>query len=203
MPSHPNILVMTKELVAEFFKDVEERSPNLINGKVLLCLMKLAYFCGLKKQELIALRIKDVQMANGEILHEVTLKHGDIALKENVRTLLREHIQHLKMSGYQVSRNFPLFPRKLIKNPARGFKRVSDWRYNERTLQRDLRRLRDKIPHINVLDTLRWAGIFHYYESLRSTNQSMDSIGETSRFARFNRNYFERIIRYRWYRYRP
>jgi len=203
MPSHRYILVMTKELVNEFFKDVEERSPNLINGKVLLSLLKLAYFCGLKKQELIALRIKDVQMANGEILHEVTLEHGDIALKENVRTLLREHIQHLKMSGYQVSRNSPLFPRKLIKNPARGFKRVSDWRYNERTLQRDLRRLREKIPRINVLDTLRWAGIFHYYESLKSNNLPLDCIGEASRFARFDRNYFQRIVRYKWCRYYP
>ena len=203
MPSHPHILVMTKELVAEFFKDVEERFPNLINGKVLLCLMKLAYFCGLKKRELIALRIKDVQMRDGGILHEVPLKNGNIALKEDVKILLREHIQHLKMSGYQVSRNSPLFPRKLIKNPTRGFKRASDWRYNERTLQRDLRRLRQKIPSINVLDSLRWAGIFHYYESLKSNNKSLDCIGEASRFARFDRAYFQRIIKYKWYRYYP
>ena len=203
MPSHPYILVMSKGLVSEFFTDVEERSFNLINGKVLLCLLKLAYFCGLKKRELITLRIKDVQMPNGEILHEIILKNGNIILKEDVRALLQEHIKYLKTSGYRVSPNSLLFPRKLIRKPARGSKKVSDWKYNGRTLQRDLRRLRQKISSINVLDTLRWAGIFHYYESLRSNNQSMDSIGETSRFARLDRNYLERIIRYRWYRYCP
>lgn len=193
------IIVLSEDFVSDFFREVENNPPSLINGRVLLCLMKLAYFCGLKKSELINLRIKDTQSLNGEILYELTLKKGNVTLAGNVRSLLQEHIEYLKNNGYPLSRNSPLFPRKLLKRSTKG-RGVGAQKYNGRTLQRDLIKISREIPSHNVLDSLRWAGIFHYYESLKSQGGSSDFIGETARFARFDREYFERIIKYHWYR---
>lgn len=201
MPPYRYIPVMKRELVSEFFEELERNSSSFVNGRVLLCLMKLAYYCGLKKRELIGLRIKNVQRPSGEILDEIKLKDGNVALGNDIKNFLQEHIEYLRTSGYQVLRNSPLFPRKLAKRPPRGSGRANGHKYRGRTLQRDLRKFRRRVPSWNILDTLRWAGIFHYYDSLKSKANSSDCVCETARFARFDRKYFERIIKYKWYRY--
>ena len=166
----------SKNEIDALFNLVENYKKFCIDGKVLATLMKLAYFCALKKGELIGLNIKDIRDGSGKIVGEVEIEGKKFKFDSNTKGVLVEHLKHLKDNAYKKTLNSPVFPSKNRK------------RYCERKLNRHLERIwfnniKDLKSRIHLRE-VRQAGICHFYESLKPKGlRPLQCVEETKKFA--------------------
>lgn len=109
---------MADDTLEKIAKVEAHRSPYR-DGKVLATALKLAYFAGMNRGEILSLQIKDILDTKGAIVTEIkscakivdgkTLK---LILTDDVRAILAEYLLYLKKNGYPVNRSALLFPQK-------------------------------------------------------------------------------------------
>jgi hypothetical protein len=172
---------------------METYASRYSDGKTLACLARLAYFCGLKKGELLSLTIADVKKGAGGTAC-LAIGNSNIPIDDNLKGLLWDHRKHLKGRGYQVSPTCPLFP-AAIKKTTRAGGPVGGKKYPSRKLQRDLEKAAPEIKSNNILDHVRQAGICDFYAEASKTKNPEESLEAAMKFARCQtEKYIRRII---------
>jgi hypothetical protein len=110
---------------------VEKFRGPYVDGRVLATALKLVYFTGMRRKEIISLTIGDVLNAKKQIVDEIKScektidnKTFKLLLPNNVKAILREYLVYLKKNGYCIDPLAPVFPQK---NGAKyGFKKLRE-----------------------------------------------------------------------------
>ena len=156
--------------VFAIFNAVEQYKKTGIDGKVLSVLLQVAYWCALKKGELLALRIKDVFDVDGKPLKQINVP-------DELNSALKKYWKYLEsFPKYKTGRLSPLFP-----DPRIGTS------YNDRKFNRHIKKLCREHRNISIIkiEKLRQAGICSHYESLKESGYAPDDcLQKTVRFAR-------------------
>lgn len=181
----PNFL--SDQQVMNFIHKIEASGDPYIDSEVLSTALKLAYLCGIKKAEIIALCIMDVRDTQGHILNEIAAcsktingQRVRLLLSDPVKQILRDHLKHLRKYQYSLARKAPLFPQKNKRS------------YSESTLQEHLEKFRQ--PGVR-LEKIRHAGIFRVYMALSASVVYTEiRLKRTAEYARTSKRYIERLI---------
>jgi len=147
------------------YEEIKNYNTSSIDGTVIANMLHFAYLCPcFKENELIELRIGDIQYQDGHVA-EVTIKDGNGNIMNEAITdrggnfaknFIREHVEYLRSKGYRITENSPLFPGK------KGAK------YNQRTLQRHFQKLRKKFRNDDItIDYERHEAICNRYVELK------------------------------------
>ena len=182
-----NLTAISQEDVFELFRRAQVIDSDTVDGVVLLSIMQLVYYCGLKRGEILSLKIKDITDGSGEIREDIRLGKTSMQLSPEVRTMLATYVGYLKKKGYPTTKTAWLFP--MSRRP--GIKQTQDARM--RKLHRDMKRISTSGPD-NLLEKVRQAGIRNFYDSLPSTTKLEDRIRAASRFARCQEKYLINIL---------
>jgi integrase len=176
------------DIMALIHRIETSRHPKL-DPKVLTTVVKLAYLTGLKKSEIISLRIGDVMDAQGNIFNEIPAcektierRRVKLLLSDPVKQILRDHRRHLKKYQYSLARNAPLFPQK-DKSP-----------YSESTLGRHLKKFYP--PGDCRLEKIRQAGMHRVLRELTSKGITDTDIrlARAAEYARTTKKNIDRLI---------
>jgi hypothetical protein len=181
-----NLTAISQEDVFELFRRAQVIDSDTVDGVVLLRIIELVYFCGLKRGEILSLKIRDVMDETGEIRQDINLG-DDVQLPADIRTMLTTYIDYLKKKGYPATKTAWLFP--MSRRP--GVKQTQDARM--RKLHRDMKRIAASGPD-NLLEKVRQAGIRNFYDSLPSTMTQEERLQAASRFARCQEKYLINIL---------
>jgi len=178
----------SKNEIDSLFNLVKKYKKFSIDGKVLATLMKLAYFCALKKGELIGLNVKDIRDRSEKIVDELVIEGEIFIFDSKTKEILVGHLEHLEDNAYKTTRSSPLFSSKNRK------------RYCERKLNRDMVRIyADNIRDLRSrlhLEKIRQAGICHFYESLKSKGiRPLQCIKKTKEFSHCDELNLENILK--------
>jgi hypothetical protein len=179
---NPLKTLLSQNSLQDLFRRMETYSSRYSDGKMLACLARLAYFCGLKKGELLSLRIVDVIKAEGGTV-QLAVGKSKIPIHNSLQGLLQEYLKYLKGKGYQLSRTSPLFPAPIKKTIKAGGP-VAGEKYPPWKLQRDLKKAAPEIKGHNILDHLRQAGIYDFYAEISKTKNAQESLEAAMKFAR-------------------
>jgi hypothetical protein len=182
-----NLTAISKEDVLELFRQAQENKSERVDGVVLLRIIELVYFCGLKRGEILSLKIKDVMDERGDIRNDINLGKVAMQLPADIRAMLATYIDYLNKKGYPATKTAWLFP--MSRRP--GVKQTQDARM--RKLHRDMKIISTSGPD-NLLEKVRQAGIRNFYDSLPSTTKLEDRIRAASRFARCQEKYLINIL---------
>ena len=132
--------LLSQNTLLEIFQRMEKSTSRFSDGRILAGLARMAYYCGLRKEEFIDLKVGDIlAKAGGGIVDEIKTKSGNILIDDRVRGFLQGHLDYLRRKGYRVSPTFPLFPAPIKKTIRPGAKASGRGKYGSRKLQRDLR----------------------------------------------------------------
>jgi integrase len=176
----PNIHTLMAEDMLEIIAAIEPYRSPYIDGKILAVALKLAYYTGIKKQEILSLKIRDVADAKGEIVTEIqscakivdgrTLR---LILTEEVRAILRDYLVYLKKNGNPVNRSALLFPQKT---------RTGTSAYHETKINRDFQKAGCDL----TLEKARIKGIRRIFSSMRGDHRNIKQMRfeHTAEFAR-------------------
>lgn len=182
-----NLTAISKEDVYELFRRAQVIDSDTVDGVVLLRIIELVYFCGLKRGEILSLKIKDVMDERGEIRNDIDLGEVAMQLPADIRAMLATYIDYLKKKGYPATKTAWLFP--MSRRP--GVKQTQDARM--RKLHRDMKKIAASGPD-NLLEKVRQAGIRIFYDSLPSTMTQEERMQAASRFARCQGKYVINIL---------
>lgn len=161
----------TLEKIAE----IEKKASPYIDGKVLATALKLAYFTGMKREEILSLQIQDILDSKGAIVTEIKScaktvqgKELKLILTNDVRAILRDYLAYIKKNGYCLKRLSPVFPQK---NGAK---------YGEGKLTKDLA----KTKQLVTFETVRQAGLHRVFSEPQDSNDLELKYGRVAIYAR-------------------
>lgn len=169
-----------------WIEEIEKPHEPHIDLKVLSTAVKLVYYCGLKKNEIISFNIGDVRDTQGRILNEILAGEKivdgckvKLFLSDTAKEILREHLAYLKKRGYSLARNAPLFP-----TPSKTH-------YNLRQLGRHL----DNIDMRGLrFEKIRQAGIRYFLHNLPDEDDRETRIAKMAKYARTSEKNIGRFI---------
>lgn len=181
------LIPITIEQVLSIIKSLERYQDDCIDGKVLACLVRMAYFRGLKQHELVRMKIGAVVDKNGQVSTQVEVGGSHVRLQSTLRRLLANYLDYLKGSRcYTVSKSTPLFPSK---RRSKGSLRA----YTNRKLNRHLRKASGRKVH---LEDVRKSGIGQVYAAAESLGRSRAvCLKKTASFARLTEDHTEKLLR--------
>jgi len=182
-----NLTAINEEDVFELFRRAQGITSDTVDGIVLLSIFQIVYFCGLKRGEILSLKIDDVKDEGGEIRDEIRLGKDSVKLPTAIREMLNSYIDYLKKKGYPATKTAWLFP--MSRRP--GVRQTHEARM--RKLHRDIKQLSESIPD-NALEKVRQSGIRSFYYSLPSTMAKEERMRAASRFARCQEKYLINIL---------
>ncbi len=186
-------ILLSQKSLLDLFRRMESHASRYSDGKILAWLARLAYFCGLKKGELLGLRVADVIKAEGRAIH-LAVGNSNIPIPNSLQGVFQDHLKYLKEKGYQISKTSPLFPAPIKKTVEAGTP-VRGKKYPSRKLQRDLKKTAPEIKSHNILDHLRQAGICDFYAEVSKIKNAQESLEAVKKFARCKtEKYIRRII---------
>lgn len=181
----------TESQIMDWIEEIEKPRTRRtlkphIDLKVLSTAVKLVYYCGLKKGEIINFKVKDVRDTQGRILNEILAgekilngRSVKLILSETAKEILREHLAYLKKRGYSLACNAPLFPT------------LSKTHYNLRQLGRHL----DNIDLLGLrFEKIRQAGIRNYLDNLPDEVDRQTRIAKAAKYARTSEKNIERLF---------
>lgn len=127
---------------------IEAYESPYIDGKVLATALKLAYYAGMNRGEIFPLQIQDILDSKGHIVTEIQSCAWTVGgnklratLTDDVRTILRDYLIHLRKNDYPVTRTALFFPQKT---------RTGAKAYGERKINRDLNDLDPSVSFKSV-----------------------------------------------------
>jgi integrase len=179
---------LSETQITNIIQTIENSRDPYIDQTILSTAVKLIYQCGLKKSEIIKLKIKDI-LANGEIVNEIkscektidgrTLK---LRLPDQIKTMLRDYINYLKKNEYNLTPNSPLFPQK--NNTA----------YTDAQLRRHMDKLFPVTEH--RLEKIRQAGFMRILRELSNQDitDSDTRIAKVAEYARTSKRNIDKFI---------
>lgn len=166
---------------------VEMTDKSYIDGRILGGALKLIYFCGFKKSEIINLKIKHVIRRGGGVVDELQSCQKIVAgtihritIPNCAKDIIRNHLLYLKRKGYRYTRNDPLFPQR------------NKLQYEERKLGKDLAKFSEKIQ----FEDIRRAGIYREFNQLKKKEGFDKEIAfrEVAEYARTSIKHIKNII---------
>jgi len=180
---------MNKKLldISEFQQligDIKNSFYPKIDSKVYSFALELVFTCFLKKKDLLNLIIADVVDASGNILSLIKIKKRNLPLSQDVISLISGHIAYLKSNNYPTSSQSPLMPDKNHK------------KYNEKKIDRHLKKFPQSHSKKIALDKIRQAGILYQYQYLKNINKMDEeqAIKNLSRLTRLQERHVKGII---------
>jgi hypothetical protein len=144
--------------ISELIKKIEADEFDHIDSFVLSNFVKIVHQLGLKKGEVLKLKIKDVINASEDVVKQINIGKRKMTVSPEVETIIKGQIDHLKNNdNYYSDRDSPLFQDK------------KGSRYSEAA-----RQLREKFDS-PTLEKIRQNGLKEHYGSLKdlSCNQRM------------------------------
>jgi hypothetical protein len=178
---NPKPLISQKSIL-DLLQRMESSISRFYDSRILAALLRLAYYGGLKRGELLNLKVGDLLMSRGKAPESIKTNRGDIQLPPQEMQILKAYFQYLKKEGYQISPASPLFPapiKKTIKKAGKG----GTGNYYARKLQRDLKTAVPEIKDKRILEHLRQAGICDYHARISQNLDPKTSLIRTMEFA--------------------
>lgn len=193
----PHRTLISKNSMPALFQRIEGYSLRPIDGKILAGILRMAYYCGLKKGELLDLTVNDVTKGGGrQIAPKIKMKRGIILVSAQAKNFLKAHLKYLQDKGYQLSTTSPLFPatiKKTIRQEAQ--QRGQTEKYDPRKLNFHLKKATSGIKGWGNLEGIRQAGICDFYDQEISKGTPPDeAVKATMGFARCETEEFIRGI---------
>jgi integrase len=177
--SRRSLNYLSEALVMDLLDRLEAYQTAYIDGKILAGATRMAYFCGLTKKEIVALKVGDVAIEDGHI-SDVVASCRKVIIPEPVKAILREHLLYLRNNEYDLSPAAPLFPQK------------DGHFYNERNWSRH----RDKVNLSGRLGGIRKAGFFRTYIALREQGgiDKETIYAKVAKYARVSKKWLIKVI---------
>jgi len=200
------LLICVKGLSA-LSKRIEEYSQDnpYVDGKVLANAVNLVFWTGLKKKELINLKIEDVVYKGRirEIIHqegegivdELITRRGEIPLFAEAKSIISNHISHLYNKGYDTSRTDPLF--QITNRSIKKSRSLIEIRgYDEGRMATHLALLTNDSEFSGIrFKNIQLSGIYNFYKTLKDRPYNWEkSLQNTSKFSRCSYNYIFALI---------
>ncbi len=169
--------------VDHLIEAIEGSSVSFIDGVVLATALKFAYWLGLKKAEILPLRVENICDQNGSILNALRIAHPSgqitIPIPNDFKPVIVDYLLHLQeiSGGSGISPTDWLFPDQNGKP------------YDDSSFSRHLS---DFAKGLNIkvnLEKVRQAGVCKFYDDLKANQEttSMSAYGALSRTADFAR----------------
>ena len=99
--------------VPELIKKIEEYENDHVDSHMLANFVKLLHQLGLKKGEVLKLKIEDVVDDAGEVVEQINIGKRKMAVSSEVEAIIKDQIDYLNDNDtYNADRNFPLFQNK-------------------------------------------------------------------------------------------
>ena len=156
------------------------RTP-FIDGEILSSLIKVVYYCGLKKAEILALNIGNIIDKKGKIRQNIL---DSVPITDQIKEVFRDHLTNLKADGYSSIKSSPLFPNRQKK------------RYGPRQLQYNLEKSMQGFADDIGLEKIRQSGICRFYERMVVEGRSnTECLQETMRFSRCTLRHVKGILK--------
>jgi len=160
----------------DLFDKIEGFHTHFISGHVISNALRLVYYCGLSKDEVFGLKIKDVKGSGGEIFDQIEIQGARIPIT-NVKDIIQSNFNHLRERRYSHAQNAPLFPKK------------NGSPYNDEIYKHLYKvefKLEDEFRGYGIgIENIKRAGICNYYEELKSEEKHPDlCLLETAIYAR-------------------
>jgi hypothetical protein len=158
--------------------NIKTRKIAHIDSQVLFYALVLLFFCGLKKNEITSLKIKNLEYQGNKIIKINLTSSGnsrmsesaEIVLTQKAETTLKNYLGYLK-KNYSIDAESPLFPKYFGKN-------------GEKRLGRDLGRFSTGVG-IRIISKI---AVKHYYRKAKKAGlNEQNSLKETARQFRFKK----------------
>jgi len=200
------LLICVKGLSA-LSKKIEEYSQDnpYIDGKVLANAINLIFWTGLKKKELINLKIRDVVYKGRirEIIHqegkgiidELMTRRGKIPLFAEAKCIILNHSSHLYNRGYDTSRTEPLF--QITNRSFKKSRSLIEMRgYDEGRMTTHLALCTKNSEFSGIrFKNIQLSGIYNFYKTLNDRPFNWEkSLQKTVEFSRCSYNYIFALI---------
>jgi len=164
---------ISEKAVLELADRIQQESTPFLDGYILSSIVKVAFYCGLKKSEIIKLKVGDIVDRTGNACDYLRCGDINIPLNNDAREMFRNHLLYMKKIGYSRRHKSPLFPKRTGKP------------YGPRQLQYDLKGFFKGHPDKPSLDKIRQSGICRYYDRLREEGKwAGECMRKTINFAR-------------------
>ena len=151
--------------VSELIKNIEADKYKHIDSYVLSNFVKIVHQLGLKKGEVLKLKIEDVVDESEGLVEQINIGEREMSVSSEVEAIIEGQIDHLKSTdNYNADRNSPLFQSK------KGSE------YSEA-----VRQLREKF-NSPTLEKIRQSGLRKFYDSLKNLNNK-DRMDEMKKFT--------------------
>ena len=163
-----------KRKILSELSEIEKFNTLKIDGQMISNILRFSYFFGLKKGELINLKVGDVTEKGGFVPETIWICGNKFPVTDEIKNLIQDHYQFLEKKGYKRYSRSLLFPTNKHKC------------YNGRTLSRHMgKALRNtELSSLNVED-FRKIGIRRIYTECRSEGIDKSLCrGKAKKFAR-------------------
>lgn len=114
------------------FVQIKNTSIKKVAGRELACISKLVFYCGLQKNEIPALNVRDVLDNSGVVVNTISKFKKEVYLVEEVRTDIREYVKEMENRNPALVKKLkPLFPSyRTVKTLGRHWEEFNT-NYNE------------------------------------------------------------------------
>ena len=166
--------------------NIKTRKIGDIDNQVLFYALVLLFFCGLKKNEITSLKIKNLEYQGNKIIKINLTSSGnsrmsesaEIVLTQKAETTLKNYLGYLK-KNYSIDAESPLFPRYFGKN-------------GEKRLGRDLGRFSKGVG----IRKIRKIAVKHYYRKVKKAwLNEQNSLTETAKQFRITEKSVNNILK--------
>lgn len=173
-------MARTRLTTAEIQKAIQKirqvQTPT-IDGEVLANMAEICHKCALKNHEVRGLNIGDVSQS-GIARNTISVNGTPIPISDWVKTIVQNHMNHLKKAGHRFYPKKPLFPQK-----------KSGSRYTPESLNNHIDNCLNNIDSGFRLENIRQAGIRdHFYKLLKQGMSANECLKQTADLARVDKN---------------
>jgi integrase len=154
---------------------IENHNTFRFDVKEISTIVKMAYYTGLKREELAGLSCGDVLLKGKKkfVSNSIKTKKRKVCIDADIQEMLKEYLDHLKNQGLKTNKKSPLFPNK------------DGGDYDERRLSSHINKFTRPLFRRHFgLDRIRQSGICKYYDDLIGKGVKADqALEKTAKFA--------------------
>ena len=139
-------------------------SSNNTNRHIISAIVKMIFYFGLKSNEVISMNTEDIIVENGHIskvsVDQLILLISD---KKDIVNFLHQYLFYLsEIYDRKTFESLPLFPNSKHE------------RFNRKDLAKQIHVYAKNFPEKFTIESIRWAGICHFYKQLRKEGIGID-----------------------------
>jgi hypothetical protein len=160
--------------INEICQQIATARSSKIDGTVLSNLLRFCYKYALKRNELVDLRIADVQVSKDADSSKLNVRGSrprELSIADEGIDMIAEHLNHLKRKRYKTNKNAPLFPAR------------TNEKYEADKLKNHLSKFFKDMGGEASLEKIRQSGACSFYDTLRGDRVSpKDCLERTAKF---------------------